>query len=132
MILVDDRLLRTMLMAQEPDSLVRLRRHGPAATTSCWLYRLCQAVIDPSIAGTLSGPITAMPPTTRDEVVTRIARLPPEVERVSWREIAWSMADLVQRHRLNLLALEALAAALNAERYNEYVAQIEDLDLQDQ
>jgi hypothetical protein len=37
--------------------------------------------------------------------------LPAEIGVLSGRELAWTMAGLIQRHRLNYLSLEALATA---------------------
>ena len=111
MIVVDDRMLRSILMAEPEAPLRRLRRDHATATTSCWLYRLCQAVADPLMSGSLSGPVAALPQPRRLAIMKQLVRLPDDVALVSWRDIAWPMGELVQRHRLNLLALEAIAVA---------------------
>jgi hypothetical protein len=110
-VLVDDRLLRSVLLEREPARLRRLRRDDQLWTTGTWLYRLCQAVADPLVQGALSGPLTELPPELRTAVAAQLVDLPPEIGLVSLRDLAWSMGELVHRHRLNVLATEALAAA---------------------
>ena len=54
-VVIDDRLLRAVLLEQEPTALRRLRRGDALSTTGTWLYRLCQAVADSTVQGSLSG-----------------------------------------------------------------------------
>ena len=110
-VLIDDRLLRSVLLEREPPGLRRVRRSDRLWTTGAWLYRLCQAVADPAVQGSLSGPLTELPPELRTEVAAKLVTLPPEIGTVSLRDVAWDMGQLVHRHRLNFLAVEALAAA---------------------
>ena len=50
------------------------------------------------------------------EVVATVVRLPSSIELVSLRELGWEMAQLLTRGlRLNLLSLEAIAAARHLE-----------------
>lgn len=110
-VLIDDRLLRSVLLEREPTGLRRVRRTDELWTTGAWLYRLCQAVADSTVQGDLSGPLAELPPELRTGVTAKLVTLPPEVATVSLRELAWDMGQLVHRHPLNFLALEALAAA---------------------
>src|SRR5204862_7482012 len=105
--------LRSVLLENEPAALRRLRRGDALWTTGTWLYRLCQAVADPTVQGSLSGPLSELPTPLRTAVTAKLVSLPPEIGTIPLREIAWEMGRLVHRHRLNFIALEALAAALN-------------------
>jgi hypothetical protein len=110
-VLVDDRLLRTVLLEREPPMLRRVRRGDPLSTTGTWLHRLCQAVADSTVQGALSGPLAELPADLRSGVTAKLVVLPASIGLVSLRELAWDMGNLVHRHPLNLIALEALAAA---------------------
>lgn len=109
---IDDRLLRSVLLDDEtPQIASRLSDAAAIFTTSTWLYRLAQAVRSDRL-GALSGPIAVLPPELQTEIVRRLIDLPPSIGILSGRELAWTMAGLVQKHRLNYLALEALATAV--------------------
>jgi hypothetical protein len=110
-VVIDDRLLRAVLLEREPATLRRVRRGDPLWTTGTWLYRLCQAVADSTVQGALSGPLAELPADLRSGVTARLVALPASIGLVSLRELAWDMGALVHRHPLNLIALEALAAA---------------------
>jgi hypothetical protein len=110
-VLIDDRLLRSVLLEQEPVELRRVRRRDRLWTTGTWLYRLCQALADPTVQGSLSGPLTELPSELRTAVTGKLVSLPPEIGTVALRELAWDMGQLAHRHRLNFLGLEALGAA---------------------
>ena len=109
-VVVDDRCLRSILLNEVSHQLARRLRDRHVVTTSTWLYRLAQAVRSDRL-GALSGPIASLPLDLQTQIVRRIIELPPEVGILSGRELAWTMAGLVQTHRLNYLALEALATA---------------------
>ena len=87
-------------------------------TTGHWYLRLCQAVVRGS-AGSLSGPINALPPPHRGRIVQAILELPERIDMLGWRVVAPVMANQLDGpgRRLNLLSREALAVAtiLNAE-----------------
>lgn len=91
-----------------------MRRGGGLLTTGSRYYRLCGALQDPDIVGSRSGPVAQLPRELREEVVRRVVRLPSSIGLVSLRELAWSAAGLGRRHGLNLLAWEALAAAVTS------------------
>ena len=73
--------------------------------------RLCQAVADSTVQGSLSGPLAELPADLRSGVTAKLVSLPASIELISLRDLAWDMGNLVHRHPLNLIALEALAAA---------------------
>ena len=108
---IDDRLLRSVLIDDETPRIVPGLSDGGVFTTSTWLYRLAQAVRSDRL-GALSGPIAVLPPALQTQIVRRLIDLPPSIGILSGRELAWTMAGLLQKHRLNFLALEALATAV--------------------
>jgi len=109
-LLVDDHLLVRVLLGQEPDEL---RRDGqPIATTGLWYHRLCRALADATVTGSLSRSLGDVGPDLARRAVASTIDLPDDVELISLRELGWPMAThLAEGHRLNLLSLEALAAA---------------------
>ncbi|CAN5555178.1 hypothetical protein BH24ACT5_BH24ACT5_01680 [soil metagenome] len=109
-ILLDDHLLLRVLLDDEPPSL---RPVGVAvATTGLWYHRLCRALSDDAVVGSMSKRLGAVDGAVAAEVLGSVAELPDAIELVSLRTLGWPMAELVQAGaRLNLLALEALAAA---------------------
>jgi hypothetical protein len=110
-LVIDDRILRAVLLEREPAALRRIRHGDTLWTTGTWLYRLCQAVGDSTVQGALSGPLAELPAELRSGVTAKLVSLPAGIGLVSMRELAWDMGTLVHRHPLNLIALEALAAA---------------------
>jgi hypothetical protein len=116
-ILVDDHLLLRILLADEPGSF---RPGSAVATTGLWYHRLCRAVSADAVVGSMSRRLGAVEDALAANVVIAIVELPASIELVSLRTLGWPMAELVHTGaRLNLLALEALAAArqLTADIY---------------
>lgn len=113
-VVVDDHLLREILLEQEPNWLRRLRRGGQVLTTGCWYYRLCSACHDDTITGALSGPIAALPVGLQSGVIETVMRLPDSIGLISMHDLAWTASRLGRVHGLNLLASEALAAAVQS------------------
>ena len=109
--LLDDRCLRSVLMNDMSAELRIALRSRELATTGAWLYRLCQATANATVTGSLSGPIASLEPKFRQRVLDQLVRLPPSIRIADLRQLAWPMATLVQRHRLNFLNLEAVSAA---------------------
>lgn len=112
-LLLDDRLLLEFLLGGGSTRLQTLCRRRAVATTGLWYYRLCRAVRSSTVVGALSGPFLAAPNDVRARASAALVRLPEGVGLVSLRDLAPSMAELIERHRLNALSLEALAAALS-------------------
>lgn len=115
-LLVDDHLLLRVLLHDEPPSL---RPAGAAiATTGLWYHRLCRALATDAVRGSMSRQLGAVDDAVAADVLAAVIELPDTVELVSLRTLGWPMGELVQGGaRLNLLSLEALAAAkhLSAE-----------------
>jgi hypothetical protein len=109
-ILVDDHLLIRMLLDDEP---AELRPTGAQAfTTGLWYHRLCRAVAAPGVTGSLSRSLGGATPEAGAAAMRAITNLPEHVGLLSLRELAWPMARLLDDGvRLNLMSLEALAAA---------------------
>jgi hypothetical protein len=116
-ILVDDHLLLRILLDDEPTSF---RPGSEVATTGLWYHRLCRAVSDDAVLGSLSKRLGAVEDALAADVMGAIVELPAPIELISLRTLGRTMAELVHGGaRLNLLALEALAAVrhLTADIY---------------
>ena len=109
-VLVDDHLLLRLLLGDEPSTL----RPGDAAiaTTGLWYHRLCRALADEKVIGSISRQLGHVDDTVASAVLGSIVDLPETIELISLRTLGWPMAELVHAGvRLNLLSLEALAVA---------------------
>jgi hypothetical protein len=114
-IVVDDHLLRDVLVGDRPLDLGGLAADG-IATTGLWLFRLCSSFADPTVAGKLSAPVAALPDELQAAFRSQLTALPLEIDVLPMRELAWLMAELQTRHRgegrtLSAAMVEALAAA---------------------
>jgi hypothetical protein len=109
-IIVDDHVLLRVLLDDEP---AELRPDGAEIfTTGLWYHRLCRSIGNRGVTEVLSRLIGSADVDVAAAVVTSIADLPDYVGLLSLRDLAWPMARLVEDGiRLNLLSLEALAAA---------------------
>lgn len=115
-VVVDDHVLVRILQGDEPRAL--RPRGARLFTTGLWYHRLCRAVNAQPVVGTMSRLLGGTDEPTTAAAIRAIASLPDTVGLVSLRDLAWPMADLLRDGvRLNLLSLEALAAAemLDAE-----------------
>ena len=109
--LVDDRLLVTLLAGGDPP-----RPGEPVYTTGYWYVRLCRAVLGSAgPAGVLSASFAALPPATRTRALRALLELPEEIGLESLRTLAPLIGHLHQRHRLNALGIEVLAAAVHLQ-----------------
>ena len=113
-VVLDDHLLREVLIDQEPSWIRRLRSGDQLSTTGSWYFRLCSALHDPDLVGSLSGPIAALPPELRAGVIQQVVTLPTTIQLISMRELAWSASGFGRQYGLNLLAAEALGAAVES------------------
>ena len=106
--LIDDQALGAVLRGEAPAPLA-----GRAlATTGCWYVRLCQAVLSATERpGVLSGPFEELPEAHRSRAFDALVELPVQIDLVSLRHLGPAIGRLRQRHSLNLLAGEAVAAA---------------------
>jgi hypothetical protein len=112
---VDDHLLRYILVGHREETLAGLAPDG-VATTGLWLFRLCSSFADPTVVGKLSGPVTSLPEDMQAHFRAQLVALPPSIEVLNLRDMAWPMALLQTRHRaggrsLSAAMVEALAAA---------------------
>jgi hypothetical protein len=108
--LVDDHLLLRVLLGEEPADL---RPDGAAlATTGLWYHRLCRALTDRTVVGTMSRTLGDIGDRTASATIDAIIELPGSIELVSLRSLGWPMAELlVAGAQLNLMSLEVIAAA---------------------
>ncbi|MGH9054257.1 MAG: hypothetical protein ACRDYY_00060 [Acidimicrobiales bacterium] len=107
---VDDHLLLRILLDDEPHEL--RPRGGRVFTTGLCYHRLCRSVADRSVVGVFSRALGRADPPVAAAAIEAVTRLPDSIELLSLRELAWPMARLVDDGvRLNLMSLEALAAA---------------------
>jgi hypothetical protein len=115
-ILIDDHLVLQVLLGNEPAAL---RPSGAAvSTTGLWYHRLCRALADQSITGSMSRSLGKVDARIASAAVRAVVELPDTIGLVSLRSLGWPMASLIAGgERLNLLSLEALSAAemLDAE-----------------
>ena len=109
--LVDDQLLSSILRgAPPPDPVAGL------FTTGCWYVRLCQAVLGAAArTGVLSGPFARLPQSQRERATQNLIELPETIGLLSLRALAPTIGQLRQRHDLNILGMEALAAATHLQ-----------------
>ncbi len=110
-LLVDDQFLSVILRG---DALpARLQGHHRTFTTGYWYVRLCQAVLGVAERpGVLSGPFAALPEARLGQAVRAVLELPSEIGLLSLRELAPVIGRLRLNHQLNILGVEALAAAV--------------------
>jgi hypothetical protein len=110
--LVDDQVLGAVLRGSTPRTLRRL----DIATTGYWYVRLCQAVLGTTDRpGVLAGPFAALPAGLRERAIAAVLELPENITLISLRELAPDIGRLRLRHTLNILATEALAAAIRLD-----------------
>ncbi|MGH9152458.1 MAG: hypothetical protein ACRD03_08695 [Acidimicrobiales bacterium] len=106
--LIDDEVLGAVLRGERPAVLAG----HDLATTGCWYVRLCQAVLSASErTGVLSRPFEGLPEAHRRRAFDALVELPSHIELLSLRHLGPAIGRLRERHSLNLLAGEAVAAA---------------------
>jgi hypothetical protein len=109
-IVIDDHLLLTVLLDEEPSEL--RPRGARVFTTGLWYHRLCRSVSDHAVLGGFSRALAAAGDAVAARAIEALTSLPDTIHLVSLRDLAWPMARLIdQGVRLNLMSLEALAAA---------------------
>jgi hypothetical protein len=113
-LVVDDHLLLRILLDDEPPEL--RPGGGRVFTTGLWYHRLCRSVSDRVVVGVFSRALGRAAPHVAAAAIATVTRLPDSIDLLSLRELAWPMARLVDHGvRLNLMSLEALAAAEHLE-----------------
>lgn len=109
--LLDDQLLGRVLRGDDPP-----RPGVDIYTTGYWYVRLCQAVLGASErAGVLSGPFASLTDDVRARAIEGLLTLPSSIGLLSLRDLGPVIGRLRARHDLNILAMEALAAATRLE-----------------
>ncbi len=113
-LLIDDHLLLRVLLDDEPTDL---RPSGAALlTTGLWYHRLCRALADETVVGSMSRRLGAVDAELASAVIGEVIDLPDAIELLSLRAIGWPMAELAHNGApLNLLSLEALAVAQESD-----------------
>jgi hypothetical protein len=110
--LIDDQFLGQVLRGRTPRALASKQLY----TTGYWYVRLCQAVLGAQERiGVLSGPFGELPDDLRASAINTVLKLPGEIGLLSLRDLAPTIAQLREHHQLNLLSIEALAAASQLE-----------------
>jgi hypothetical protein len=106
--LLDDRYLSEVLRGAAAPRL----DGRDLSTTGCWYVRLCQAVLSGRTTSVvLSGAFASLPEGLRTRATAAVVQLPDAIALVSLRELAPLMGELRRDHSLNVLGMEALAAA---------------------
>jgi hypothetical protein len=109
--LVDDQLLSGILRGGSPP-----KRRAAVFTTGYWYVRLCQAVLGAADrAGVLSGPFVALPSRARERAMQALLELPDSVGLLSLRELGPLIGQHRRQHDLNILGMEAVAAAVHLD-----------------
>jgi hypothetical protein len=109
-VVVDDHILLRLLLDDEPPELRPLG--AQVATTGLWYHRLCRALSSTAVSGSLSRSLGRADADISAAAVRAATALPETIGLLSLRELSWPMADAVAAGvRLNLMSLEALAAA---------------------
>jgi hypothetical protein len=109
-VVIDDYILLRILLDDEPGDL--RPGGGRVFTTGLWYHRLCRSLGDRAVAGTFSRAIGRAEPAVAVAAIEALTHLPDWIDLLSLRELAWPMARLIHDGvRLNLMSLEALAAA---------------------
>ncbi len=114
--LIDDQLLSQVLRGRRPRPIASKDLY----TTGYWYVRLCQAVLRADErTGVLSAPFADLAPNLVDNARNALLELPERIGMMSLRALGPTIAGLRAKYQLNILALEALAAAsiLDAEVY---------------
>jgi hypothetical protein len=112
--IIDDQILSQVLRKRPP----RILASKTLYTTGYWYVRLCQAVLNAQDRmGVLSRPFAELPTSLRDRAIKTVLELPDDIGIVSLRELGPSIARLRQDHQLNILTIEALAAAIHLDAH---------------
>lgn len=112
-LLVDDQILSLVLRGEPPAAVAET---DAIFTTGYWYVRLCHAVLGVADRpGALSSPFAALPPEARAQALAAVLELPEEIGLLSLRTLAPVIARLRARHQLNILGMEALAAAVQLD-----------------
>ena len=126
-VVIDDHLLRDVLVGDRSPDLGGLATS--LASTGLWVFRLSSAWATPEVLGKLTAPVAALPADQQELFRARLVALPDEIEVLPLRQLAWPMALLQHRHRIEgrplsaamveaLTAAHALGAAIAVSRHD--------------
>lgn len=114
--ILDDHVLFACILGAPPDR-VRPALEGIYApgvyTTNHFYYRLHRALSSGKGSGTFSGPLAAMDDETREQIVEATVQLPPAIGILEMKTLVPTMAAVSRDIPANVLALEAISAALH-------------------
>jgi hypothetical protein len=105
--ILDDHLLRDLLVDDLPSDLVDLLDGHEPATTILYLHRLAKSVVS-ARGGALTGGWTAE---QRRALGSNLLALPDSIQIVPLRTIAYRMAEIADSQRVSTLGAEGVAAA---------------------
>jgi hypothetical protein len=109
-VLVDDQHLSAILRGRSP----HLGSSASIYTTGYWYVRLCRAVLGRARdTGSLSAPFARLPVDRQQQALAALLELRDDIGLVSLRALGPRIGQLRVRHSLNILGMEALAAALH-------------------
>jgi hypothetical protein len=112
--LIDDDLLARFIVEEAPD--LPGSSEAPIYTTGLWYHRLARAFAALSVRGALSKRLDTTDSALASAVLGSVSFLPEAIGLVSLRDLAWPMGRLVgEGARLNVMSLEALAAAIHLD-----------------
>ena len=106
-VVLDDFLLRRLLVGSLPPAVRQAIRRRTPATTNMYLFRLARSAVA-ARGGSLTGSLSA---DGRAALARRLVALPEEIEILPMRSLAYRMATISAAHRISTLGAEALAAA---------------------
>ena len=105
--ILDDHLLRDLLVDDVSRQLSAVLDEHEPATTNHYLYRLCKSVVS-ARGGALTGGWSVE---QRRALGAQLLALPPSVEIVPMRAIAYRMAEIAAEYRVSTLGAECVAAS---------------------
>jgi len=106
-VILDDHLLRDVLVGTTGPALRRLIARRELATTNLYVYRLARSAVSAG-GGALSGRWSAA---RRRELAEQLSVLPDSIAVLPMRSLAFRMASIAEDHRVSTLGAEAVAAA---------------------
>lgn len=109
LVVVDDHILRDVLVDRMPRTVQQLAGDAPIATTNMYYARLCKSAAAAKSVGRLLGD---WPQELRAALMGTLVSLPEAVQVLPMREVAWEMAEVMAEYGgVSLLGAEAVVAA---------------------
>ncbi|HEX9969968.1 MAG TPA: hypothetical protein VGB03_07500 [Acidimicrobiales bacterium] len=109
LVVVDDHILRDVLVDRMPRTVQQLAGEAPLATTNMYYVRLCKSAAAAKSVGRLLGD---WPQELRAALMGTLVSLPEAVQVIPMRDLAWEMAEVTAEYGgVSLLGAEAIVAA---------------------